>query len=652
MKFVSKYYKLMKHIYLYILCIFFAVSISLYSYDLGTIYVSADSIESNFEKKIDVSYNFDIIENREIRTTLTGVVDLINQLPGIRTTRYGTADNFSALSVRGSGINQNKILFDGISLHSLTGLTDNINDFPLAIIDNIQVYKSFSPPSVNVQAIGGIINLNSRIPEDNYFSISKSIGSFSTEKYFVSVSQNFNKIGYFLNYSYSFSKGNFKFTDDRATPYNPDDDIVTRRQNNDYLKRNILSKLEYKFDKRNRFDFLGIYSDNYNGIAGYGSNQNKNSYYESENYLFKFGYERNITKTSMINFNYIISNNNYHYFNTEPFGLGRFDTDDNHKTYIYDINYNIIFGNHISNFILTVTNEDYKPFNRLESFSNQISGKMNSLKIKYSHETFFENNLRINPSIIYETNNLKTLVYDKDIDELSTQIGLYYNTGRNFFIKTSYAKYFRMPFMYELFGNEGYLIGNSNLRPEKSYNFDLTLLYLFNANRFSFNSELSFFHKNTDDLIRWIINAQGIGRPVNFSRVVNKGIEFSYSLNFNNGFYYKSAYTFIESLNKDIRFKNNNLPNQPEYDIFKEIGFENKKISCYVNINKSGEFFQDDANRRRVPSKHYINTGLTYMFYSFDLSFEINNINNETHNDVYGYPLPGRNYLLRLKFEY
>jgi iron complex outermembrane receptor protein len=88
---------------------------------------------------------------------------VLSQLVGVRVTQYGGLGSFATVSIRGSSSSQVRTFLDGVPIDDpYLGLT-NIADLPLGGVDRVEVYRGFSPPSLGGSAIGGALQLVTRM---------------------------------------------------------------------------------------------------------------------------------------------------------------------------------------------------------------------------------------------------------------------------------------------------------------------------------------------------------------------------------------------------------------------------------------------------------------------------------------------------------
>jgi outer membrane cobalamin receptor len=158
---------------------------------------------------------------------------LLSELPGVTVTRLGGLGALATLSLRGSAPNQVAVYVDGVPLNSATWGSVDISTIPIADVDRIEVYRGMSPSSFASSAIGGILSLSSRSPDDTGVTAYAGGGSFRTGFGGAQGSWVTRRVRLLVSANYLGSRGDFIYHGTGQTNYNPGDDEADRvRQNN------------------------------------------------------------------------------------------------------------------------------------------------------------------------------------------------------------------------------------------------------------------------------------------------------------------------------------------------------------------------------------------------------------------------------------
>lgn len=97
-----------------------------------------------------------------------------------------------------------------------------------------------------------------------------------------------------------------------------------------------------------------------------------------------------------------------------------------------------------------------------------------------------------------------------------------YNFYKGFLVRASFENTFRLPDQNEIFGDDTFIITNLNLRPEKSVNLNFGVRYRHDKN---FRLEVNSYYRNVHDMIRLIDLTQFTAQYLNLDKVRGYGIE-------------------------------------------------------------------------------------------------------------------------------
>ncbi|MFC1800369.1 TonB-dependent receptor, partial [Candidatus Eisenbacteria bacterium] len=179
---------------------------------------------------------------------VASAADYLGQAVGCHVRSSGSYGAYSTASIRGSSSRQVRVYIDGIPLHQAqTGVMD-LADLPLASVERIEVYRGFGPFDLSGSSIGGVINVITESPggrgaSSNRGHLSLSLGSLFTRRLqgsyaFGAAGWNVLALGSALS-----SEGDYEFLDTNGTPYNPADDAMTARINNQLEEYEALLKV-------------------------------------------------------------------------------------------------------------------------------------------------------------------------------------------------------------------------------------------------------------------------------------------------------------------------------------------------------------------------------------------------------------------------
>ncbi|RZK61664.1 MAG: Plug domain-containing protein, partial [Pedobacter sp.] len=190
----------------------------------------------------------DVIHAEKIRERDVDLNRLLNGVAGVRvkeTGGMGSEFNYSIHGLSGKAI---KFFIDGIPMENF-GTGFSINNFPVNVIERIEVYKGVSPVELGGDALGGSINIVTRKDFSNYLDVSLSTGSFNTQRAALSFKWRSKASGLTLsaNSFHNSSANDYKVwgrTVEIAGPGNkPITGLRFRRFNDDYSSSVIQSEI-------------------------------------------------------------------------------------------------------------------------------------------------------------------------------------------------------------------------------------------------------------------------------------------------------------------------------------------------------------------------------------------------------------------------
>lgn len=141
----------------------------------------------------------------------------------------------------------------------------------------------------------------------------------------------------------------------------------------------------------------------------------------------------------------------------------------------------------------------------------------------------------------------------------SPKIGATYSLSNNSRVKVNWGKGYRAPTLYELYAQMEKtgmapftvnVIGNPDLEPEKSTNFDIS----FEAEKGKANTKLSYYHNDVENMIDGtseMIDGQIFSNYFNRGDVEISGVEFEVGYNFDQHWSVKANYNYLDATDKE-----------------------------------------------------------------------------------------------------
>lgn len=529
------------------------------------------------EKK-EEAYAVEIIDTREVQNLDINLNQLTTQLAGIRVRESGGLGSSFSYSLNGMSGRSVRFFVDGIPIDRY-GSGYAINNFPVNLIERIEIYKGVVPPQFGSDALGGVINIVAQNSFQNYLDASYSMGSFNTHRAALSTRWIDDVSKLFVDFQgyYNYSENNYPVWGPGVEVADPNTgraiEIETKRFHDAYRSASgkiDVGLLDKPWADQVKLSFL--VADNFNelqhgatmasviGEATRSETSYAPSIYYTKKNLFINGLEGRLFSSVSWLKSYTVdtSSRNYNWrgeviderpTNSEM-GAGR-----NGKSLLTLTTQNqfhqanlayTITPRQVMNFNFTyegVTREGKDPLisNRTASFKEpqQLTKQVASL----AHEAKMMNE-RLSSTLWIKHYNFTAATVDEEyvtdslgyrpvafpIERKTSSLGygiaLKYNFQKHSIAKLSLEKSFRLPDADELLGDGLFVNTSPELLPEESINLNIGWL----ASDISvgkdgrFSSEPSFFYRDTYNLILYRVqNNIGTGQYNNVGKVRGLG---------------------------------------------------------------------------------------------------------------------------------
>lgn len=213
-------------------------------------------------------------------------------------------------------------------------------------------------------------------------------------------------------------------------------------------------------------------------------------------------------------------------------------------------------------------------------------------------------------------------------------------------LKFSLSKNYRTPTFNDLYWRPG---GNPELNPEKSYQGEMGIDIHLKSHQFNLTS----FYIHSKDLIKWIPMSTGIWSPVNIASTENYGLEFSYKsfLKYGNHQWVPEMnYGYTCSTDLDL---NKQLIYVPRHKATASLAYVVRNWRMQYQFMLNGQVYTTTDNSQSIEGYNLSNFKVSYRWKLWEqvetnVQFSVNNIFNESYQNVAFRPMPNRNYNLNI----
>ncbi len=663
-------------------------------------------------------FNVTSIDLARFSNTTSDVNQILNRTSGVRIQETGGMGSDFRFSINGLSGNHIKFFIDGIPMESFGGGM-TLNNIPVNLAERIEVYKGVVPAYLGSDALGGAVNIITNGKGANKLDASYSIGSFNTHRAAITAGYTAPKSGITFNFNsyYNYSDNNYYMRN------NPEANVKLeviedgRFVVKDKLRRfhdgyeSFMAQLEAGVSNKKWADIFVIglthttvFNERQTGatqekVIGEMTNQSHNTVpslrYRKEDLLVKglsarafanFSSEKSvITDTS--------SRTWYQWTGVpdrvnQSGGELRTTKSITHFTghnALAQVNLNyIIHKDHILNLNYNFNSSFREGYNEIDPYNNTYnrSNRLNKTVTGLSYQQdFFDKRLTNSFFVKHFGFSGKVVSVDSTLsNERSSYIGYggasRYRFNENIGIKFSYEHAYRLPGLIELYGNGEEVLGNPNLKPENSDNFNLGAFYVKRFGKHSISAEASGFYRNARDYI-YTMPSSGTG---DFSQYYNYGgikidgfeADFRYEyfklLTFSVNMSYQNAVDREKYARGTIRPKityGSRVPNQPwlygnadfsigKSDVFgKGTRMQFNWFTQYINnYSLSWSKLGNKTTKDYIPTQLIHNLAITYSLKSgkYNITLEGRNLFDEIAYDNFKLQKPGRAVFVKFRY--
>lgn len=625
---------------------------------------------------------------------------VLERVPGVRVRSLGGLGQFNAVQIRGSSPQQVQIFLEGVPLSgSFAGLVD-LSAQPLEGLDRVEVFRGYVPIAFGGQTIGGAVNLVGRVHDGPpQWSASVGGGSFGTREVRGSGSVALGRSPWSLAASlgYAGSEGNFPYFSDGGTPRIRTDDRQVRRRNNDYDR--VLAQLRLD-GAPGRVEVSQQLRTTWreHGIAGMAAiqatraRQNELQLRSITRVRVTPGSSRGPELTWILG----LGAERRHY--RDP--LGQVGTGyDDERSWSFDgyVSPRLrvplwrgatlgIVGDLRSEF---VTIDERNTPTDVEVFA---SGDANRTRTSAGlgveiDQRLFRDVWHLVPAVRVDAFDHRFAVPmgegesgDQGRDgrdvAVSPRLGTRIALAPSVHLRGSAGRYFRVPTLFELFGDRGFVRGNEGLLPEKGWSVDGGALYDWRGRLASFYAQVAGFATWSENLIQFVRSGPAI-RPINVLGARLRGVEVAVLVElFGQRLDVDLGYTFLDSENRspEAEQRGQPLPGRPRHEGHLRVGgghgwghgWTRFEPRVHYELEVIGGTSLDVSNRYRLGPRwlHGLELELRYAG-GIHLGVSLLNLTDRRTtsivpaagppdpipvaiSDFIGYPLPGRSVFVRL----
>ncbi|MGH7493144.1 MAG: TonB-dependent receptor [bacterium] len=614
---------------------------------------------SEFQEKIAASQ----IQKSGART----VGELLITLSGIDIIDEAGGGGRKRISIRGSNTNQVLVLLDGVPLNDpLAGEVD-LNQVPLAGVEEIRVSKGGNSSLYGNGALGGVVEIISKKTPLDEIRLNGQFGDYGALGVHPSVAGNLGNLNCFFSFEGIKEDGDYPYTYER-----PDGTTVREaRLNADFSSRNYFGKLSLDFAHHSFQTQAHFYHSN-RGLPGLVFAWTPFADAESNRRILlgRYTFQKNPWRSQLLVSQHF---NETEFQNAPPADAPlRFRTVPPYHTRYKILSHRGVFegtyqfGNRQSFFLQTSLQlDDFKDEDLLSGFSGSIRQTENltyglALRNEWQlPKPAFLSNLLLTPALRFDFISFKNNELMRKDRQVSPRLGLLIsrNYGWLLSFRANWGRSFRVPTFADLFFQDFRVRGNANLLPEESRDADAGLQFGFPWVGWLELSG-SYFQHRIENLIIWEQGSFATWQPFNTDALL-QGWEVGGSWEtWENRIKLNASHVILHAVDKSGRRTTDGkmLTYRPEHSTKAGMEMSFKRIALSYHKRIVGSRFVTPSNTVSMPAYDVDDATLLFKqeFHKFKVNFKASvfNLFDEAYEVVERAPLPGRYWRAELEVIY
>jgi vitamin B12 transporter len=591
-------------------------------------------------------YKKTIIDTSVLRDyTNRSLAEILSENTGIYIKSYGPG-GAATPSFRGTGAGHTMIAWNGININNpMLGQSD-LSLMPAGLVDDIHIFYGGASMALNSGGIGGIVNLETKPvwKKETLISMSPGIGSFGRYTGLLKVrtgSSNFQSI---TKAFFQSSENDFRYLNDAISNV----PVWETRKNSQMNQQGFIQELYF------------LRSENVISARVWYQSANRNLASSMLSPQFVTGESQSDESLRML-LNYDINRQKETYSITGAWLFNRLDYSNPQAS---------IDSKNISD-ILSLKANIEKRISLYTKIRVNVNEELSIVKSNNYDQTSTRNSAtftasaehsgagRIGISLLFrEIIDKSTLL----IPDFSAGMQVRLVNSKDHFLKVNISRNSKLPTMNDLFWVPG---GNPDLKNEYAFMYELTYDMTHKTlTPFTLSYDLTVFRNSIKDMIQWRPGQYAVWTADNIQNVDIKGIESSFSVKYklNNLISdFKAGYSYTSAIdestdNSSTQTDRKQLMYIPENQLDLSLRVSYRNFYSSVISNLTGRRYITVDNSRYLPGycTNSITAGVNLKRKKavFDLNLNIDNLFDVNYQNIAYYPLPGRNYTLKLMLQF
>jgi iron complex outermembrane recepter protein len=653
--------------------------------ELGEVVVEAPEMRDAVPPPDDPTAFATVIDTRDAPTRVETLADALSDAVGVQVRRFGGLGDFATVSVRGFSPRQVQVYLDGVPLSRADSETVDLSDLPLDAVERVEVYRGATPLRFAQAGPGGVVNVVTRRPGATPLTAaSASYGSFETRKVNVTRSATEGAWSYLLFGHYMGTLGDFTYPDTGGTPENPDDDREITRINNDFDLGSLVGRVAWRPSDT---VVLSLTTDTFGrdrGYPGRGVPQDANTRRQTVRQLTRV----DGTLRPRLAVPLTIETSGWFVYDwqavEDPLGPVIQLTSKVDESSLIGGGQVLLTSalgrHHVPGLLVAASHETFSQTDDVGSPSFLPGRQPDRTRLRGTvaaedEIVLLDERVSIVPGLRWEgfrddappdPRVAPALRVGGTVDRSvwSPRTGVRVGAFPGLDLLGNAGHYERVPSLQELFGAAGVVVGNPDLVPEKTLNWDVGLRWRptdLGTVVTDASVELAFFDNQIDDVIVVESKSVNLFTSRNIAQARVTGQEMAASLRLWDRVGVTLNYTHQDAVNESDDFEDGNqLPGRPAHEAYARVEWSWRPErplpvgvwaarfwpgKLWFDANIIADNFLNSANTQFVARRDLFGAGVEIEpVAKLRLGFQALNLTNDQTRDALDFPLPGRSF--------
>lgn len=544
------------------------------------------------------------------------VGEVLHSAVGLDSISYGSYGALDSVRLRGANSSQVLILVDGRRINSPTLGMFDLGDLTTDNLERVEIVRAPLSALYGSDAVSGVINLITRSPDKKQRAVYFSAGSFGTQQESLNVG----------NSMFLLSADNLK-----------SDGF---RQNGDFLGLNVFGKATIPVAIGKLVADCSYYNAD-KGVPGVPTSEADPHSASEPNDRQK---DKNLlASVSLINDNFTLRA----YQNSLTQQLNPY-----------------VFGASSNEASQAGAEWQQSFFSGIGQVLYGLEARQDRGKTTYSgdhtiqnYAGFIQDSFSLNEKLSFDF-GVRGDKHSVAGTSINPRLGLVYHAREDLVLRASAGSAFRAPTLNELYWNDGFMFGNTGLKPEKSGSYSFGLERKITERT---TAQLAYFSAVITDQILWVYDSSTFKtNATNLGEVYSQGVEFELTrrlVDAGKGFINFTYQTAVNQKDTNAQLVGKDIPYTPRTKY--NVGLVMAGSS--VIIRHVGERFGDARNTIKLTPYTVVDLRLSKKVGPIEISLSADNLFDERYNEAIGYdpttftargyPMPGRRFSAGVKWE-